>query len=457
VNAIQRRPSPRLVRVVAALVGLAFLGELSILLGLPGSGLISSPVGSAPLLRQLWLSGSLLVLITSLLDAWSISRMPAVTVRRTLPRSLALQDWADVKIEVECEASIPGTLRIHDDHPDSAEVEGLPVELPARARLIARSHYRLRPMRRGDARFGRPTLQSRSPLGLWNFTSFCGETASVRVYPNFAAVARFDSLMQDRHTSQVGIRKQQRRGEGLEFHQLRGYRQGDSTRQIDWKATSRRQELVSREYQDERDQRVIFLLDCSRRMRTKDGDLSHFDHSLNAMILLSHVALRGGDAVGLMSFGEEMRWLPTVKGIRSVNRILNTVYDLEATTLGNDFRGAARELCARQPRRSLVILLTHLRDEDLEDLLPGVQLLKRKHLVLVVNLREARLDEVLQHDAKGFDEAVRAIGAWQHQIDRSRVQDHIERHGTLTLDVTPSQLPARLINSYYAIKRSGEL
>ena len=66
----------------------------------------------------------------------------------------------------------------------------------------------------------------------------------------------------------------------------------------------RRQELVSREYQDERDQRVIFLLDCSRRMRTKDGDLSHFDHSLNAMILLSHVALRGGDVHGAVNAWE---------------------------------------------------------------------------------------------------------------------------------------------------------
>jgi uncharacterized protein (DUF58 family) len=312
-------------------------------------------------------------------------------------------------------------------------------------------------LQRGDVRFGPVHLLASSPLGLWRFTSRCGEESSVRVYPNFAAVARYGAMALEQDTDQAGIRLRQRRGEGLEFHQLREYRAGDAMRQIDWKATSRKQQLISREYQDERDQRVVFLLDCSRRMRAKDGDLSHFDHALNAMILLSHVALRAGDAVGLMSFGDETRWLPAAKGVGSVNRILNTVYDLETTTLGSDFNGAAEELCARQPRRSLVILLTNVRREDVEDLLPGVGLLKRRHLVLVANLREEKIDEVLTDEITDFRGALRSFGTWRHELDRSRVQETLRHSGVLSLDSPPSALHAQLINSYYAIKRSGAL
>ena len=93
--------------------------------------------------------------------------------------------------------------------------------------------------------------------------------------------------------------QRRRRGEGLEFHQLREYREGDSQRQIDWKATSRSGQLISREYQDERDQQIMLLIDCGRRMRAQDDELSHFDHVLNAALLLAYVGLRQGDAVGL--------------------------------------------------------------------------------------------------------------------------------------------------------------
>ena len=62
-----------------------------------------------------------------------------------------------------------------------------------------------------------------------------------------------------------------------------------------------------REYQDERDQCVVFLLDCGRRMRADEGSAarrgSHFDAALDALMLLAYVALKEGDEVGAMTFG----------------------------------------------------------------------------------------------------------------------------------------------------------
>jgi uncharacterized protein (DUF58 family) len=453
--AVQRRPSRRLLALVGALCAVSLAGELW---GLIGSG---SGAREIELLRQGWLAAALLLPGAALFDLLAIRRLRAPQVQRELPDNLALHDWAQVALVLRWETPLPGEVWIFDHHPESAETEGLPLRVPPGASgktpSAARLEYRLRPMRRGDLRFGPVHLQASSPLGLWRFTSRCGEESWVRVYPNFAAVTRYGAMAMEQDTAQAGIRLRQRRGEGLEFHQLREYRAGDAMRQIDWKATSRKQQLVSREYQDERDQRVIFLLDCSRRMRTKDGDLSHFDHALNAMILLSHVALRAGDAVGLMSFGDETRWLPASKGVGSVNRILNTVYDLETTTLGSDFNGAAEELCARQPRRSLVVLLTNLREEDVEDLLPGVGLLKRRHMVLVANLREQKIDEVLAEEITDFKGALTNFGAWRHEQGRAKVQETLRHGGVLTLDSPPSALHAQLINSYYAIKRSGAL
>ena len=106
---------------------------------------------------------------------------------------------------------------------------------------------------------------------------------------------------------------------------------------------------------------------------------------------------------------------------------------------------------------SLVILITNLRNEDVDDLMPGVRLLRRRHLVLVADLREQKLDDVARRPASDFEGALRALGALQHQRERARVGETLRRHRTLHMDVLPSQLSAELINRYYAIKRGGEL
>ncbi|MCP4038142.1 MAG: DUF58 domain-containing protein [bacterium] len=450
---LQRRPGSRLVWLFAGLLAFAAYVEISALVfGAPPLGLFGAETAT-----QLWRALLVALVTLSLLDALAISRLPLPDVKRSLPRSLALHDWAEVRFEFVGSAQLPGEALLFDDLPAGAEWEGLPIAVELDGDQAFRTHYRLRPTARGDARFGRPLLVAYSPLRLWRFTVQCGEAESVRVYPNFSAVARYGALAMDQHTAQVGIRLRQRRGEGLEFHELREYREGDSSRQVDWKATSRKQTLISREFQDERDQRVIFLLDCGRRMRAKDDDLSHFDHALNAMVLLSHVALRAGDAVGLLSFGEQSRWFPARKGVGTVNRILNATYDLESSTLASDFSEAAEELSRRQSRRSLVVLLTNVWPEDIDDLLTGVGLLRRRHLVLVANLREAKVDQVAGEPVDGFSAALQALGAWQHRLDRKTVHDRLHARGVLTLDATPGELLAQLINRYYAIKRAGVL
>ena len=315
----------------------------------------------------------------------------------------------------------------------------------------------MHPLRRGDARFERATLRGRSPFGLWRYTAEVGEPATLRVHPNFAAMRHFDELVQRAHMREAGFKRVRRRGEGLEFHQLREYRAGDSIRQIDWKATSRKRELISREYESEHDQRVVFLLDCSRRMRAKDGELSHFDHSLNALILLAHVALKGGDAVGLLSFGAERRWMPPTKGAHTVSELLQRVYDLEPSTLGTDFRGVAEEVGRRQRKRSMLVWLTHLEPEDAEELRPALAQLRRNHYVLVVDLRQAEVDRVLAEEPETFGEALAAMAAWRDDLDRKAMHDRLRREGVRMLDVTPEGLGPALVNRYFEAKTGGQL
>lgn len=243
----------------------------------------------------------------------------------------------------------------------------------------------------------------------------------------------------------------------MDFHQLREYREGDSLRQVDWKATSRLQKFISREYQDARDQQVIVMLDSGRRMRTQDQTLSHFDHSLNALLLLSHIALHQGDSVGVLSFGAEQRWVPPLKGVTNVNTLLNSLYDLYPSNQASDYLNAAQSLISRQRKRSLVILVSTLRDEDTQDLLIAIRLLQKNHLVLVANLYEEAIHQAEQAEINGFESALRHAGVRLYQQQTRDAIDRLSGAGAWVVTCRPAELAVTIVNSYLQIKHAGSL
>jgi uncharacterized protein (DUF58 family) len=261
----------------------------------------------------------------------------------------------------------------------------------------------------------------------------------------------------DNRLSQIGVKRHQRRGEGNDFYQLREYRAGDSLRQIDWKATSRYRKLIAKDYQDERDQQILFMLDCGRRMRhTQDGD-AHMDQALNAMLLLSYVAAKQGDAVGFLTFGGVQRWQPPRKGGNVIQHMLANTYDIETTTEAADYLEAARQLMPLQRRRALVVIITNTRDEDNDDLVSAIRLLAQRHLVVVADLREEILDRAQQREVQDFPAALRFHGVQDYLEKRDRSHEQLRHHGAYTLDLLAKQLPIALVNEYQLIKASGRL
>jgi uncharacterized protein (DUF58 family) len=404
-----------------------------------------------------WATLAGITAVLALLDAATALRLATPPAARLVPGSLALGVPVDVALRLHNPSRLRLLCEVHDHHPASIESEGLPRRFALAPAQWGELRYQARPIARGEARFGRSELRIFSPLRLFQVKRLTGEPSPVRVYPNFRALARYTLLATDNRLSQIGVLQVRRRGEGREFHQLRDYRQGDSQRAIDWKATSRTARMISREYEDEKDQRVLLVLDCGRRMASKDGELSHFDHTLNAALLLAHVALRQGDAVGMLTMGGINRYCEPRKSIAAVHAIMNRMYDVEPTLAVPDYHRAATEVMRQVRRRALVILLTNLRDEDDDGLLPALSLLRSRHLVVLASLREAILSRALTARVDSFDRAVTHAAAADYLALRERVFRRIGASGVMTLDVEPEKLPIALVNRYLELKRGGRL
>jgi uncharacterized protein (DUF58 family) len=404
-----------------------------------------------------WLGACAVAALLALTDAISGSRLPTPLGRRVVPGSLPLGVGHDVSVRLANSGARALRVTVHDHCPGGAEVEGQPQSVDVPARGWSEIRYKLRPVLRGEIHFGHIEVRIRSPLGLWQSNRFAGEPQAARVYPNFAELTRFAILATDNRLSQIGLLQRRRRGEGLEFHQLREYREGDSPRQIDWKASARMPRLISREYQDERDQQIVLMLDCGRRMAARDDALSHFDHVVNAALLLAYVSLRQGDAVGLLTMAAEPRWIAPRKSRSTINLILNRVYDLHPTLSPTDYYKAAVDLMLRIRKRALVVMLSNLRDEDDEALAPALRLLQSRHLVLFASLRENILSRALGARVDTFERALTHAATADYLRSRELIFRGLERAGAVCVDVEPQRLPIALVNSYIDIKRSGRL
>ncbi|MBK8090698.1 MAG: DUF58 domain-containing protein [Verrucomicrobiaceae bacterium] len=433
------RPTPRLLRVLLVLLALALAGSVW--------GQIAI----------LWRIGAALTVLVLVLDALTLPRKGRITAQRSLPGRFALGVPGSVTLTITHTARRELHLEVFDGIPLGAEAEGMPQHLAIPPGQHATASYEVRFVQRGQHSFSLVQVLADSLLGLWRRFYQAGEAQMTRAYPNYEPVVRFALLATANRLEQMGIVRRRRIGASLDFHQLRDYQDGDVLSRVDWKATSRRLSLISRDFDEVRNQTVLLVPDCGRRMRALDGSLSQFDHCLNAMLLIAFIALRQGDEVGVCGFGGTKKWLPPVKGTHSMPRLLNHLYDYETTSEPSDFIEAAEQVMARQKRRALVILLTNLRSEDGGNLVTATHLMQKRHLVLAATLREQELEDHAARPVQNLNDAL-GYGALTHYFgERRLLLENLRSRRVLTVDETAQMLPVALANKYLDVKAGGKL
>ncbi|MCW8933538.1 MAG: DUF58 domain-containing protein [Gammaproteobacteria bacterium] len=437
---IKFKPAPRLIQLLIVLIVM---------------GLISSIWTEAEIY---WGITALIILLFSLIDLWMVYKILPPVITRSLTSTLSVGIKHQVKLSVTNNNQSSMVVDVFDHFPRQAEVEGLPRRLFLDSNETAVLSYVIKPLKRGMLYFEKLECLVSSPFSLWQFTHDLPLLDEIRVYPNYAPVIEYALLATENHLSLMGILKHRRRGQGMDFHQLREFRKGDSLKQIDWKASSRMRKMIAREYQDERDQQIIVMMDCGHRMLAQDGDLSHFDHSLNALLLLGYVALRQGDSVGVSTFShDDQRWIKPVKGVANINSLLNGVFDLQPGSAAPDYSSGARDLVIRQRKRSLVLILTNLRDDDCDDLKAAVHLLKKYHKVVVASLQEQVIVDRLEQPVINLQDALTVAATHTYLSKRDLLVKQLRNSGINTLDVLPGELALSLTNTYLELKTSGQI
>lgn len=370
-------------------------------------------------------------------------------------------------------------LRLKDDFPPRFQFDCVIHDAymaPDESRSII---YRLTPLRRGVYYFADIHLQCWGIFGLIIRQRQVEAAATVKVYPNLHAIQQYELLVRRGMLSHLGLRNSRQFGQGTEIERLREYAPDDDFRRIDWKATARRQKPIVREFETERSQEIVMMLDAGRLMASPilaepqggeaNGSLSagpsseqamiKLDYAINATLMTSYVSVLKGDKVGLIAFSDTVhQYLEPKAGKKQFLTMLESTYALQVYPVEPDFEIAFKYLASKQRRRALIIFFTDILDKDAaEGLVRYVAQLAKHHLIVCVTLTDSNI--VALAAQKPADSKI----VYQRAIAERLLQ---EKHGTLeilrsggviTLDVPAHQLTMTVVNKYLELKAKSQI
>lgn len=413
-------------------------------------------VGYAPWLTIIVLLYNLLLVACAVADGLAAARPSrAVRVERTVDEELSLGAANPVVIAMQGLTGAPLSVTVRDEPPYQFELDS-PVQrtVALRPDRALRITYHVTPQAKGDFRFGDIFIEYPGRLGLVVQKGRIPAAQSVKVYPNLREMEKYELLARRGRLMQMGLRSAKLRGGGSEFESLREYVQGDEYKKIDWSATARRGKLISRQYEAERSQNIVLLLDTGRTMLQPVRKMAKLDYVVNTALMLAYVAAASDDKVGLMAFDADIRaFLPPAKSKAQVYQILEHLYNLEARMVESDYKDAFRILATRWRRRSLVVLFTDLVDpESSAEILDAVQIIKTLHRVVCVTVSDPNIVQAAKLIPDTPTDVYQKAVAQQVLHDRRQAISILKRRGVWTIDSPPESLSADLINHYLDLK-----
>ena len=359
-----------------------------------------------------------------------------------------------IRLAVQNRNKRPATFWLRDEPPDAFVVDQRMLEGQAAPWQTWEGVYHVRPLRRGDYRFEAINLRWRSPLRLMLRQGKVEAAEPVKVYPNLLDVRRYDLLLRRNRLHELGLRHSRQFGEGTEFERLREYLPDDDFRRIDWKATARRNRPVTVEYQTERSQTIVAVLDAGRLMQSPVAQMAKLDYAVNAVLFLSYVATGKGDKVGLMTFADDvMQFVSPRQGRGQFYRMLELLYAVQAQPVEPDYQRALSYLAIKQRKRALVVMFTDLSGGlSTQTLVGQVSMLARHSLPLIVTISDPDVHAAAQQRPHNMLTVYQRAAAQQLLDERQLALDSLRRQGVLTLDVPANQLSMAVINRYLELK-----
>ena len=409
----------------------------------------------------MWLAVSYLVMVAILviIDYVVTTKPNDLEVERINDTKLSLGAENLITVLITNRSQRKLTFLLRDEYPYQFNADATIIKGEVGAYDLHEARYHVKPLQRGDYTFGDVNIRYPSLLRTFTRQARYPTSASVKVYPNVLDVRKYDIMARKGLLFEIGLRAARIFGTGTEFERLREYNTDDEFRRINWKATARRGKPIAAEYETERSQYIVSVIDTGRLMRPPIGDLAKLDYAINTSLLLTYVATLKGDHTGLLTFADDVRtYLSPKSGKGQFYRMLEALYNVHFEPVEADYAKALAYLSLKNKRRSLIIVFTDLVTLDAaKPLIANMARLAQRHLPLCVVVSDPNITNLAHIETDNSGAVYKRAVAEMLLDERQVVLDTLNRNGVLTLDVPADKLSVSVINKYLELKGRGAI
>ena len=359
------------------------------------------------------------------------------------------------KVGIVITNQMPFTLQaqVIDEVPLQMQERNLLIRKKVAPKKTIEIIYTLTPSERGNYEFGNIIIFFESQLGFLQKRETLKASESVKVYPSFINLGKYQ-LMAQATTNEQGSKRMRKIGQSMEFEQIKDYVGGDDIRTINWKATARKGALMVNNYTDEKSQQVYCIIDKGRLMKMPFYGLSLLDYAINATLALTNICLQKQDKIGMISFSNKMGSVIAAdrKPIQREN-IMQALYRESTAFLESDYEMLYMQIRNKIKQRSLLILYTNFESlNGLQRQLTYLRSIAKHHLLLVIFFENTELTKLSVAKAENLEDIYIKTIADKLAFEKRLVVKELLKYGILSIISAPQHLTVNTINKYLELK-----
>ena len=344
-----------------------------------------------------------------------------------------------------------------DELPEQLQERNFQLHLIIDENETKKVRYDVRPLSRGEYLFGNINVFLQSIINLIERRIIVECESSTAVFPNIIQMKKFELMAFSRLNTFQGLRRLRRLGHSYEFEQIKEYVQGDDYRSINWKATSRKADLMVNQFEDERSQQVYCLIDKGRAMHMPFNNLSLLDHSINTSLVILNIALRKHDKAGMISFADKCDvFVKAEKGGAQLRRILEQLYREKERMFEANFENLYSIIRSTITQRSLLFLFTNFESYyAMERVMPLLRRMNLRHLLVVVFFENTEIEDYSKQKATSLEEIYNHTIAQKFSAEKLQIVQQLTLYGIQSILTRPEELALNTVNKYLELKSRG--
>lgn len=380
-----------------------------------------------------------------------------IQASRELPEKLSNGDDNPIVIRLTNRFQFKASVKIIDELPVQWQQRDFKITSILNASEEKKFTYTVRPTERGEYQFGNLNIFTSTLLGLVARKQQFDAEAMVPNYPSFLQLKKYDFIAFTNRLKLFGLKKIRRIGHTMEFEQIKDYVSGDDVRNINWKATAKRGDLMVNQFQDEKSQPVYSVIDKGRVMKMPFKSLSLLDYAINATLVISNIALKKHDKAGMFTFSRKVEDRVVAQRRKAqMNLLLETLYNVQTDFSESDFSRLYVDIKRSIKQRSLLLLYTNFETLDaLHRQLPYLQAIAKTHLLVVIFFENTELKELVQQKATTTHEIFEKTIAEKFIYEKKLIVNELHKFGIQSILTAPENLTVNTINKYLEIKARG--